>query len=439
MARIIPRRNPLTASKALLSGTGVVAPPSSFVWEGGNDNTTDVPVQLNVPLDFDAAARIVGEESITLISGSAPGLSYNPTTMRVTGTPTTEGSYSLLFEANDGQGGGGAAADWAARISGAGVVWYHDFSSDEEVNAFRWTGGFSGGNDPLAVGSPRAGNCRRITSDGITGGCLEVLRDAGTAEPSYWWRPFAPLDTGSGKAVNDPAASGSLTVRNWAPTSGGSQLSNFQNGWYGHPSYQSAPYFDGHDFYLQVRVKMDLRRITGGNAANAVGKFVWITTAETAHSLSNGEHVIWSYGNGGNQGAQNYVRVYSLGVNGIGAFDPLDQEEPGARIQPGSDSVSDWYYSGGWDTLLVHLRPGLINTTTGADATMLEIWAAHPGETSYTKIWAQEYGLGGYEARNGLQALILSAYNNSNNFPQAFWHRYAQVIFSKSFIPCPQV
>lgn len=111
MARIIPRRNPLTASKALLSGTGVVAPPSSFVWEGGNDNTTDVPVQLNVPLDFDVAARIVGEESITLISGSAPGLSYNPTTMRVTGTPTTEGNYSLLFEADDGQGGGGAAAD----------------------------------------------------------------------------------------------------------------------------------------------------------------------------------------------------------------------------------------------------------------------------------------------------------------------------------------
>lgn len=403
-------------------------------WQPGS---IEIPLERDVATSVNIGDYVTGEQSIALLSGSIPGMTYTPATGILAGTPTTDGTYDLNFRAADAASS--AAADWQARISGPGVVWYHDFSSDAEVNAFRWTGGFSGGNDPLAVGSPRAGNCRRITSDGITGGCLEVLRDAGTAEPSYWWRPFAPLDTGSGKAVNDPAASGSLTVRNWAPTSGGSQLSNFQNGWYGHPSYQSAPYFDGHDFYLQVRVKMDLRRITGGNEANTVGKFVWITTAETAHSLSNGEHVIWSYGNGGNQGAQNYVRVYSLGVNGIGAFDPLDQEEPGARIQPGSDSVSDWYYSGGWDTLLVHLRPGLINTTTGADATMLEIWAAHPGETSYTKIWAQEYGLGGYEARNGLQALILSAYNNSNNFPQAFWHRYAQVIFSKSFIPCPQV
>jgi len=38
-----------------------------------------------------------------------------------------------------------------------------------------------------------------------------------------------------------------------------------------------------------------------------------------------------------------------------------------------------------------------------------------------------------------LQALILGGYNNNANFPQQFYHRYAQVIFSKQFIPCPQV
>ena len=48
------------------------------------------------------------------------------------------------------------------------------------------------------------------------------------------------------------------------------------------------------------------------------------------------EHVIWSYGHSGNQGDRNYLRIYSLGVTGIGAFDPLDDEDPSSRIQPGS-------------------------------------------------------------------------------------------------------
>lgn len=333
-------------------------------------------------------------------------------------------------------------ADWQSRISGSGVVWYHDFRSDTEVDAFRWTNGFSGGNDPNALGTD-ATRVRRITTDGMaSGSCLEVLAGTGNAgQAPKWWRPFAPFNTGSGKAVNDPAASGSLAVRTWAPTSGGSQLSNFTTDWYGHATYANADptHFSGNDFYLQIVCKMDPRRITGGNQANTVGKFIWFTTAEGAQSLSNAEHVIWSYGHQGNDGAKNYVQVYALGVNGIGSFDPLDQEEPGTRIQPGSDSATDWSYSGGWDVLLIHIRPGLLNTTSGANGTLLEIWAAHEGETAYTKIWNQEYGLSAYQARNGLQALILSVYNNDNSFPQQFYHRYAQVIFSKNSIPCPQV
>src|SRR5690606_27585523 len=54
-----------------------------------------------------------------------------------------------------------------------GVVWFHDFRSDAEVNQFRWTPGYMGGNDPLAVGSnsqaPVPTNTRRITTDGIPG------------------------------------------------------------------------------------------------------------------------------------------------------------------------------------------------------------------------------------------------------------------------------
>ena len=52
-----------------------------------------------------------------------------------------------------------AEADWRLR-SGQdpaqpqpGVVWFHDFRSDAEVDAFRWTGGV--GNDPRGNGTAR--------------------------------------------------------------------------------------------------------------------------------------------------------------------------------------------------------------------------------------------------------------------------------------------
>ena len=343
---------------------------------------------------------------------------------------------------------GDLEADWQLR-SGQdssnpqpGVVWFHDFRSDAEVNAFRWSAGVGGGNDPNAQGN-LASNLRRITTDGMaSGACLEILRGPGSSEPSVWWRPFSPMTSpGNGKSKNDPGAAGSIPARTWNATQGGNALTEWNQGWYGHPSYANADptHFEGTDFYLQVVCKMDPRRITGGNEANRVGKFIWFSTAEGASSLSNGEHVIWSYGHSGNQGDHNYLRVYSLGVTGIGAFDPLDDEDPSSRIQPGSSSAADWYYSGGWDTLLFHLRLGQLGVTSGSNATLLEIWAAHQGETTYTKVWNQEYGSGAFEKRNGLQALLLAAYNNGANFPQQFYHRYAQVIFSKQFIPFPQV
>lgn len=332
--------------------------------------------------------------------------------------PTADKAIQFTVVATSGT----LEADWQSRIAGSGVVWFHDFRADAEVNAFRWTNGFQGGNDPNALGNG-ATLTRRITTDGMaSGSCLEILVGPGTVgQSSFWWRPYSPMTApGNGKAVNDPGASGTIPAKTWSPTSGGSQLSNFNQGWYGHANYANADptHFEGNDFYLQVVCKMDPRRITGGNAANTVGKFIWFSTAEGAQSLSNGEHVIWSYGQGGNQGAQNYVRVYALGVNGHGAFDPLNN---GSRIQEGSSSSADWYYSGGWDTLLFHLRPGLQNTTSGANCTLLEIWAAHEGETTYTKIWNQEYGLSAFEARNGLQALLFAGYNNGASFPQQFY------------------
>lgn len=334
-------------------------------------------------------------------------------------------------------------ADYTLRTSIPGVVWHHDFETDAEVDAFRFSGGYSSGNDPDCVASD-CGLLRRITSDSITGGgSLEYEYPASRSPRSvYWWRPFAPMNTGSGKASNDPAASGTLTVRSWAPTDGGSQLSNFANGWYGHPDTDDAN-FDGHDFYLQVRVKMDPNRTAGANSSVNTGKFVWLTTAEGAQSLSNGEVVVESNGRlGYSSPSENYVDMYSLGVNGINSFDPLIDASSGttaAPWQPNNEDGVDWYYSGGWDTLLIHHRPGVANTTSGADASRLEIWAQTAGDGDYTKIWDQEFGNSVWEARNGLQALILGGYQNgSSAFTSSFYHRFDQVIFSKDFIPAPQ-
>lgn len=443
MARIIPRRNPLTASKALLSGSGVVAPPSSFVWEGGNDNTTDVPVQLNVPLDFDVAARITGEESIALISGSVPGLSYNSTTMRVTGTPTTEGSYSLLFRADDGQGAE-AAADWAARISGAGVVWYHGFASDAEVNNFRWSSGYGGGNDPLGVGRPLAGNVIRLAGMGPGGmDCLQITRPAGTGEVGvHWWRPYSPLiGSGNGRGQDDPGASGTLTPQSYAPTDGGSQIANWgQRGFYGHPSYHVSG-FDGSEYWLQMRVKMDPRRAQSGMPT--VGKLSFQTVTYESYvnqeivTYSGGQHsAIPTQNNFAMYQGWNYTPMWDSAVGGGGSVSNRQPGKEGGTCNPSANPNTCWAWSGGWDTVLYHVVPG----RHAVDEQVIQVYGAHEGETSYTRIWDDVYTPHfetGYPF--GYNALILSTYNNGNNCPSEFWHRWAQVIFSHAFIPCPQV
>ena len=331
-----------------------------------------------------------------------------------------------------------AELDWQARINGPGVVWYHDFRSATEVNAFRWCNGYVGGNDPQAIANNSqaiGANVRWINTDGPTGACMEILHPVGSKDGMHWWRPFSPLRAGgNGRTLDDPGAVASIARGTWAPTDGGMETAQWSNGWWGHPDSGGAAK-DGHDFYVQVRCKMDPRRISGGNASFSVGKFIWFTTCQ--FSLSDAELVTYSYGDGGNQGSgKNYFRLYQTNVTGHGYFDPLN---PGNEIQPGDAAGNvDWFYSGGWDTLLYHLRLGRPGVASGADATFLEVWAAHPGQSSYTKIWTQTYGISGYESGGGLQALMFSTFNNGNNFSQQFYHRYAQLIFSKDFIPAPQ-
>jgi hypothetical protein len=102
--------------------------------------------------------------------------------------------------------------------------------------------------------------------------------------------------------------------------------------------------------------------------------------------------------------------------------------------------------------MLVHVIPGLqagVGTpgnianvdygNTAAKNTGMQIWVAAPGETAYTKIWDKlNYSWAFDPAPNGWNMFEPSAYTNNVKAVQGWYHRYAQVIFSKQFITCPQ-
>ncbi|MCB1845001.1 MAG: hypothetical protein KDI09_18695, partial [Halioglobus sp.] len=272
-----------------------------------------------------------------------------------------------------GLNAGDAEADWIARSTAPGVVWCHDFRSAAEVNAFRWSVGYRGGNDPNNVQRP--GVVNHITNDGITGGgCIELYRTAGSfSEGTHWIRPFAPMTApGNGRNVDDPAAGGTIPVRNWSSTDGGSQTSDFTNGWYGHSSYKDADpeHFDGTEFWLQYRAKRDPRRVSGGNQNFLVGKHIYLAMCEGGIGAPNQELVVYSNG-GGSSGAsaagQNSFRIYG----GAAYFTALD-EAPGAggTIQPGGASPVWQWASGSWDTIMYHLIMG----RQGVNETRIEVY-----------------------------------------------------------------
>jgi len=333
-----------------------------------------------------------------------------------------------------------ADADWQARISGAGVVWYHNFVSDAEVNNFRWTpignapagyGNWSG-NDPNALGT-NATLLHRLTSDGPAPGvaCMEIVRAAGTNDGSNWWRPFSPLKggttTGNGRGVgnDDPGANGTIAPLTFAPTNGGSQTSGWGNhGWYANQAYLSTSpaAFDGTEYYIQCRVKIDPNRAQPPNTSVDQGKLFYFT--RTDRSATDQEVVTTSFH--GTTGVDYFSAYRSVGI---------------AWVFQGGGSSWQWPL-GQWATILFHVKPGTmpgaLGSGTGNPDTLFEAWGARAGETAYTQICSVSNVALPFDVQWGHNALIASIYQNGSNMTQ-FYQRFAQIIFSKSFIPCPQV
>lgn len=434
-------------------------------------------------MDADAGSFSVTGVAAALNKTTASGAPYTLTAAR--GTFAVTGRDASLYPVS--------VSDWGARSTKPGVVWAHNFDTDAEVNAFRFTGGY--GNDPTSV-HPNSANVRRITTDHPdgSGGVLEINIPAGGQASSNWWRPLSAIAAGNnGKATADPGAGGTLSRRAWTATDP-SMYEKFSTGYYGHPSMQTAypawpapgitsnitayggaqsGIWDGNEFYLQFRVKMTSGRT---NPANPSGKLLFLSNTYRSNPAneivlrSNANMIFDLYTSNGNY-------PNSFLTDPQGATDVLDEKQPGYNAatctayaaQFGGNQTGCFYFTPDqWCTVLIRLKPGtpgnpgwntypvtndnlspaLASQLGGSNAnTSIEVWVAPQGQAHYTKIWSKPdyvfaYGVDGNPHPPAFNAIIASAFMNGDGTAGAdavtgFQQRYSQFIFSRDFIPPP--
>lgn len=459
----------------------LLADADSYAVEGiSADFEKSTPQRL---VDADAGSFSVTGVAAALNKTTASGAPYTLTAAR--GTFAVTGRDASLYPVS--------VSDWGARSTKPGVVWAHNFDTDAEVNAFRFTGGY--GNDPTSV-HPNSANVRRITTDHPdgSGGVLEINIPAGGQASSNWWRPLSAIAAGNnGKATADPGAGGTLSRRAWTATDP-SMYEKFSTGYYGHPSMQTAypawpapgitsnitayggaqsGIWDGNEFYLQFRVKMTSGRT---NPANPSGKLLFLSNTYRSNPAneivlrSNANTIFDLYTSNGNY-------PNSFLTDPQGATDALDEKQPGYNAATctaysaafGGNQTGCFYFTPDqWCTVLIRLKPGtpgnpgwntypvtndnlspaLASQLGGSNAnTSIEVWVAPQGQAHYTKIWSKPdyvfaYGVDGNPHPPAFNAIIASAFMNGDGTAGAdavtgFQQRYSQFIFSRDFIPAP--
>ena len=307
--------------------------------------------------------------------------------------------------------------DWQARISGPGVVWHHNFESDAEVDQFREDGAllYDPNDDGPGYYGALPNTVYRNTSDFVTGsGCLEILRRAGSTDSKNWYRPMSPLSApGNGRSSDDPAADGTIPLDAdgaWGPPA---RTPDWQAGNYGP---RSTGTWEGNEFYIQYALKVSSSRIAGSVFG---GKVQYITRMD--RSLT----------------AQELVTTYDYNVvnwqmyrGGTGPFLTKRLGNP--------QHVFD-----DWATYLVHVVPGDevegAQGDQGGSNTRVNVYRHREGENGYTHIFTKndlaiDYSNAYFKAWN---AIILSGYFNGLTFPENFYQRYDEVIFSREHIPSP--
>jgi hypothetical protein len=423
--------------------------------------------------------------TITQTSGTLPsGLSYSPTTKRitVTGTLSAGATADVTYAADDGYST--AAEDWLLRSTGPGVIWAHRFESSN-ADGLYWSPQTYSNAAPRRIGYK--------ANEGIIGdGCLEIFVPAGTAVQGYWARPLAPVSAipsvnGYRAKAADANVAG-LPVLNFGAfyASDGDPINRRFNG--GGGLFASAYDYAnnnrtlangqseiiyGGGFYLQFRVKFPtFTDTTAGHVAgdnrldypNTTGKLFILGNIEK----SNPDHEIVNQLNS-NKRHQLY------GANGAYFFGN-GQANP-TTYQPGYYPANAYWTwpKNEWVTVLLHVVPGRQNPApVGGDwgtwlasiatqfDTRIETWVARAGATSYTKIhdysaYALYYGsvynqnssfnggtLANQLAKPGFGLFELNVFMNEGDtsavtYPKDFWVLHDQIICSTLPIACPRV
>ena len=387
---------------------------------------------LNAQIGSDVIAR-PGFGSMTL-TGQVTSVDFVPVQGDVTVDASTD-SMTLTGLGTFTSSSGPLEADWQQRISGPGVVWHHNFVSETEVDAFRWVNGL--GNDPNDITRPN--KCRHITTDGFSGGgCLELIYAVGSTDAPGWWRPFGPMSAAdTGKAVDDPGANGTISLYSWDGLTDTNANANFREAYYAHPDVIGdggfgASKFNGHEFWLQWRQKMDANRYLSGTPSEGKQSFL-ATTQQTL----NQEIVQMNRSN----------RVAAWYTNFGSSPDTGGAMGEGSSKQPGGDYPSCDYSSGAncwtwnddeWVTWLYHVIPG----HDGVEDTLFEAYACRDGDTEYDLVFSDlttvNFSSTTTGHPQGYNAFHPSNYMNGQSSSREWFQRYDEVIFSKQPIPVPQ-
>ncbi len=343
-----------------------------------------------------------------------------------------------------------AEADWAARISAPGVVAYHDFQNEAEVNQFRRQAKIQ--NDVSGKGD---GNTRWIGTDSVTGGgCLEINIPANGVAKAGWVRPFSAL-TGAtnGRGIDDPGS----TLRSWDVVDGTNYVGSWKHDYISHVDEQPAEEYDflGDEIFIQFRCKVSTTRTLSSQPS--AGKLVFIMTCGNngGSFITPSQEIVFR------SQRSSQLRAYTnfaSGWNG-GLTDPqASGDTSGAIKQPGGafnntciDNLNCTkcycWPTDEWFTYYIRLKPGHnqassdLNNPATQD-TEFEIKICEAGDTSYTTIYSKNdfvFDFSDQIRAKGWNCFIPSGFMNGVEAgSQGFFHRYDQVIFSKQPIACPQ-